>query len=80
MNMMGKIYCVRFKEPVNGEYNYHFGSIAAIYEVFTPEQIGCGIQNLWNYKLSSSRPYKSPKCVIFSGEIIRKKTLRGKKH
>jgi hypothetical protein len=78
--MMGKIYCVRFKEPVNGEYNYHFGSIAAIYEVFTPEQIGCRIQNLWNYKLSASKPYKSQKCVIFKGELIRKQTERGKRN
>lgn len=76
---MGKIYCIRFKEPVNGEFNFHFGSLAAIYEVFTADQIGCSLQNLWNYKLSESKPYKSKKCTIFKGELIRKTTNRGKK-
>lgn len=33
--------------PLNGKKEHYFGSLAAIYEVFTPQQIGCKLEALW---------------------------------
>ncbi len=45
------IYWVSFREqPIEGDprTDFYFYSLAAIYEVFTPAQIGCRVQTLWN--------------------------------
>jgi hypothetical protein len=38
------IYRVSLQAPVNGKTDYFFGSLAAIYTEFSPEQIGCKVQ------------------------------------
>ena len=56
-----------------GEQGEHyFGSLAAIYEVFTPEQVGCTLENLWSYKIEVGKPKKTKKCVISKHYIYRK--------
>ncbi|BAR48165.1 hypothetical protein TF3313_0586 [Tannerella forsythia 3313] len=68
------IYHVRFGD----ESNHYFGSISAIYDRFTSEQIGISKQSLWNYGIRRNKPYKGRKCEIYKGIIHRKKGNRGK--
>lgn len=56
--------------------HYYFGSITAIYDKFTPEQIGVSLSRLWSFGITTEQPYRNKKCVIYRGEIHRKKTNR----
>lgn len=68
---------VIFNEPINGKTDFHFGSLSAIYEQFTPEQIGCKVETLWNHSITKEKPYKNAKCTIERTELVRKSTKRG---
>jgi hypothetical protein len=62
----------------DGQLEYFFGSLAAIYDVFNAETVGCKIENLWNKNLSSpGAVWHGFKCSISCHELIRKKTNRG---
>jgi len=74
---MSNIYKVKFKEPTNGEIEHYFGSLKAIYDTFTADQIGCKVSNLWNVGVSKGTPYISPKCEISLHNLTRKQTNRG---
>ena len=79
MKSGNKIYHVHFYEPVNDKYDYYFGSLSAVYTVFTTEQIGCGLTSLWsNAKITETTPYVGRRCTIACGEIIRKTSNRGR--
>ena len=56
--------------------HYYFGSITAIYDKFSPEQIGVSRNRLWSFGITESKPYKNKKCIIYKGTIQRKKTGR----
>lgn len=61
------IYRVAFHEPPieNDERkDFFFSSLSAIYEDFTPEQIGCKVSRLWNIGVSGGTPYDGAKCKI----------------
>ncbi|WP_455635853.1 hypothetical protein [Parabacteroides sp.] len=47
--------------------HYYFGSMSAIYTVFTSEDLGVALGTLRNYRLSDSKPYVSAKCTIRKG-------------
>lgn len=64
---------VEFPFPLHGTKEHYFGSLAAIYEVFTPEQIGCRLENLWNAKIEVGKPKKTKKCTIYKHSVLRKK-------
>ena len=67
------MYKVSLNEPISGKYDYYFGSVSAIFAKFTPEQIGCGLRQLWNFKISEENPYVGGKCTITKEVLIRKK-------
>ena len=67
-----KIYHVCFGD----DDNHYFGSIAAIFEQFTPERLGVSKSRLWSYGITPERPYKNKVCTIYRGEICRKKGNR----
>ena len=49
------IYRVAFKEPPiegNDRTDFFYTSLSAIYEEFTPEQIGVRVSRLWNIGVS----------------------------
>jgi hypothetical protein len=74
--MSGKtVYRLQF---LNDEEEHFFGSIAAIFDEFTPEQIGVSKSRLWACKISPENPYKNKICTITKGKIIRKKGGRAK--
>lgn len=67
-----KIYHVCF-----GDDNHHyFGSITAIFDTFTPVELGVSKSRLWAYGITETKPYKNNKCIIYRGTIHRKKTNR----
>ena len=73
---MEYIYKVAFKGRIPGECcwegEYFFGSLAAIYDVFAPYQIGCKVENLWNVGVSDGKPYENSLCRITREPLIRK--------
>ncbi|MDR1343519.1 MAG: hypothetical protein LBK18_09750 [Prevotellaceae bacterium] len=64
--MAGKkrIYRLSFKAPVGGKTDYFFGSLSAIYEAFSPQEVGCRVTRLWNVKITEANPYIGRKCTI----------------
>lgn len=64
-----------------GEEHYYFGSVAAMYDHFTKEQIGITHGSLRNYGLSHEKPYRNDKykVVIREGILISKQGNRGRK-
>lgn len=72
------IYRVQFKEPpLNDDERteFFFTSLAAIYEVFTAEQIGCKVNRLYNIGLPNGTPYNGRRCGI-SQEAIHSKSQK----
>ena len=57
-------------EPVRRDF--YFGSLAAIYETFTPEQVGCKVECLWNHGVVIGHPYSNKLCVVSREPFIRK--------
>lgn len=68
-----KIIKVEFFLPVQGKKDHYFGSLAAIYEVFTPQQIGCKLEALWGAGIEDGKPKSTRLCVISKHELHRKK-------
>ena len=62
----GFIYRVTFREPPEqtGERDFFFTSLSAIYERFSPEQIGCKVSRLWNIGVSDGNPYTGSKVTV----------------
>ncbi|MCM1168799.1 MAG: hypothetical protein NC324_02570 [Bacteroides sp.] len=61
---------------LGGTFNRYFGSITAIYDVFTPQDLGVSKARLWAYGIEEDKPYQNKKCIIYKGIIHRKKTNR----
>lgn len=70
--MSETIIKVQFFRPVEGKTEFFFGSLAAIYEQFTPEQIGCGLTTLWSANITPDAPKSTRLCVISKHNIGRK--------
>lgn len=67
-----QIVKVTFPEAIEGKTEHYFGSIAAIYEKFTPFQIGCKKEYLWKSKIEPGKPKQTKKCIVSKEELIRK--------
>ena len=60
-----------------GDNNHHyFGSITAIFDKFTPVELGVSKSRLWSFGIFEKKPYRNDKCIIYRGIIHRKKTNR----
>lgn len=70
---------VEFFSKMNGHKVWYFGSLAAIYELFTPEQIGCKLETLWNDSLGYGE-YKITKHCVITKEIMYRKARKAKKN
>ena len=67
-----KVYHVCF-----GDNDHHyFGSITAIFDKFTPVELGVSKSRLWAFGIAKNKPYRNDKCIIYRGVIHRKKTNR----
>lgn len=70
------IYRVAFNEPPiqdDERTEFFFTSLSAIYEEFTPDQVGCKVTRLWNIGVSGGTPYEGAKCKI-TREPLRSKS------
>lgn len=70
------IYRVAFNEPPlenDDSWEFYFTSLSAIYEKFTPEQVGCKVSRLWNLKITPDKPYNGRRCRITKDPVLRKK-------
>lgn len=63
---------------VDGKHHY-FGSLASIFDTFTPQQLGITYGSLRNYGLSEDKPYQNSRCIIRKGILITKSGGRGRK-
>ena len=50
-----------------------FSSLAAIYEVFSVEQIGCSLGHLYNLKVPDSSTYAGKRCIIKRDKVLSKR-------
>lgn len=69
------IYKVAFKAPPmsdNDRTEFFFTSLSAIYDTFTPDQVGCKVSRLWNIGVSQGQPYVGRLCQITKEEITAK--------
>lgn len=58
---------------INGKH-YHYGSLAAIFDQFTAEDIGMSLKDLYrNQKFKMTGHIKTAKCRIARVEVKRKK-------
>lgn len=61
----------------NDGRDYYFGSLVAIFDVLTPEEIGISYDTLVNlHKIRPGNPYTNSKCTIKAGELFRHRTNR----
>lgn len=69
-----KVSLYRVVLKSNPEEAFYFGSLTAIFDVFSPDDIGCKIENLWNKKLSvPGSVWKGYRATVSSHKLIRKK-------
>lgn len=73
-----KIYLVKFNEPIDGQNDFIFGSLAAIYDHFTDNDIGCKVERLWSIGVAKGKEYRSDRCSIKAQILMRKTTKRGR--
>lgn len=70
---------VEFFRKTNGRKVWYFGSLAAIYELFTPEQIGCTYGSLRVASPDYGEHKITKHCVIYK-EIMYRKAHKVKKN
>jgi len=58
-------------ELANGEHHY-FGSITAVFDTLSHEQLGISRQTLYTFDIDHDRPYINRKCTIRKGKVKRK--------
>lgn len=50
-----------------------FSSLAAIFEVFSPELIGCGLGHLYNLQVPSGTAFAGKRCIIKREKVFSKR-------
>jgi hypothetical protein len=71
-----KIYHVEFKGTGR---HYYFGSVAAIYDRFSEQEIGILLTNLYYDHDFDLGPYQNDRVIIRFGYLITKEGERGRK-
>ena len=64
--------CLLFSLVGCGKKEDYFASPAAIYDVFSSQELGIARQSLLNYWQKTEEPYENAICVIRKGELERK--------
>lgn len=63
---------VQFFQPKDGCSEFYFGSFAAIFELFSPEDIGCRLESLWAANIDEEHPKATRLCVVSKHKLYRK--------
>ena len=69
--MKSTVIRVQFFEPINGKTVYYFGSVKAIFDLFTREQVGCSMASIYSSGLKSGHSRGTDKCTIEKAEVYR---------
>lgn len=70
---------VFFGAPISGKPRqklFLFSSLAAIYEVFSVEQIGCTLGHLYNLKVPDGSAFAGKRCIIKREPVVSKRQKR----
>ena len=59
--------------------HHYYGSIANVFEYFSPNILGISYGSLRNYGLSNEKTFQNSKCIIRKGTLLSKSGNRGKK-
>lgn len=67
-------YEVRFHDPPEGhtERSHYFFSLAAIFDHFTPSEVGGSVQTLYRAGVREGRKYEGRRCAVRRVPIYRK--------
>lgn len=67
-------YEVRFHDAPEGhsDRSHYFFSLAAIFDHFTPSEVGCSVQALYRAGVREGRTYEGRRCVVRRFQIYRK--------
>lgn len=60
-------------QTFNGQTDFYFGSVAAIYGTLNPHILGIRYRSLVQSLSDNGGSYENARCRVASGEIIRKK-------
>lgn len=75
------IYSLSFFRPNPTTGAFFFSSLSAIYEMFSEEEIGCKLSNLWaNERLKQNNYYVNQKVAIYRALLHSKPNKQTKKH
>lgn len=66
---------IHVEMKATGKHRY-FASPAAIYDVFSSQELGIARQSLLNYWQKTEEPYENAICIIRKGELERKKKMK----
>lgn len=76
MKQQRKVIHVELINPPYGyKQHYYFGSVAAIYDTLTKEEMGISKETLWN--ILKHGEHRGRKAIIRQGVVISKQTERG---
>lgn len=76
MATSNKVVHLHFLSPVDGKHDFYFGSLAAIYDKFTSDQIGISYNSLTTHQIGNGGNYMNKICIINVGYIYRKRQER----
>ena len=65
-----KVVHLHLKKPRDGQSDFYFGSVLAIYRVLTHEDVGVHYRTI-TQALFRSGTYENKKCIVRLGELIR---------
>jgi len=73
MKYNSHVYILTFNDPIKHTGLYAFSSLTAIYDVFTPYEVGLTLGSLWNKKIKVNHPYHGKRCSIVQLKVKSKK-------
>ena len=75
--MKSTLIRVHFFEPIEGKSDFYFGSVKAIFSMFTKEQIGCSMASAYSSALKVGHSRSTERCLIEKAEIVRSPKTSG---
>lgn len=72
--MSTKVIHIHLNEPFQGQSDFYFGSIKAVYDSIPQDSLGIAYKSLTN-ALRGKSEYQNRRCTIKMGHLERKKQL-----
>lgn len=68
-------FATPFRDKPHQRY-FLFSSLAAVYDVFSVEQIGCSLGHLYNLKVPDGMAFAGKRCIIKREPVFSKRQKR----